>query len=42
MRTGEEDAWKTISEKIMELEEGGTWREKGKETSMMKVRLRNP
>ena len=27
MRTGEEDAWETLREKIMELEEGGTWRE---------------
>ena len=41
MRTGEEDAWKTVREKIMELEEGGTWREKGKETSMMTVTLQN-
>jgi hypothetical protein len=26
----------------MELEEGGTWREIGKETSMLKARLWNP
>ena len=31
-----------IRKKILELEEEGTWIEKGKETSMMKGRLRNP
>ena len=41
MKTGEEDAWETLREKIMELEEGGTWREIGKETSMMKASLQN-
>ena len=40
---GEEDAWETLREKIVELEEKGAWREIGKETSMMKeVRLQKP
>ena len=43
MKTGEEDAWETLREKIMELEEVGAWREIGKEASlMMKARLQNP
>ena len=42
MRTEEEDAWEMIRRQILELEEGGTWIEKGKETSLMKGRLQNP
>ena len=43
MKTGEEDAWETLREKIMELEEVGAWREIGKEASlMMKARLQKP
>ena len=42
MKTGEEDAWETLREKIMELEEVGAWREIGKEASLMKARLQKP
>jgi hypothetical protein len=41
MRREEEEAWETLREKIMELEEGGIWREPRKETSRIKIRLRN-
>ena len=42
MKREEEEAWETLREKIMELEEGGIWREPRKETSMIEIRLWNP
>ena len=42
MRREEEEAWETLREKILELEEGGIWREPRKETSRIEIRLWNP
>jgi hypothetical protein len=39
MRKEEEEAWEMIREKILVLEEGGTWREQRKETSRIGIRL---
>ena len=45
MRTGDKEAWETLREKILKLEEEGAWREMGEETRMMnimKARLQTP
>ena len=42
MKKAEEEAWGTLRDKILELEEGGSWRERRKEPSMLEISLRNP